>query len=64
MARLMKNAAMPELFTDRDKLYTLGSETRSRLKAPPFNGRRCLETKIKEYQDLIDILDYIAAHPN
>ena len=64
MARLMKNAAMPELFTDREKLYTLGSEARTCLKQTAVQWMVSLEGKHKEYQALIDNLDYIATHPN
>jgi hypothetical protein len=64
MARLMKKAAMPEFLTDRDKLYDLGSETRTQLKQTATQWMVDLEEKSKECQSLIDHLDYIATHPN
>ena len=64
MAQFVKKAAMPELFNDRDKLYELASEARTQLKQTAAQWIADLEAKRKEYQSLIDHLDYIATHPN
>ncbi|MDO9264463.1 MAG: hypothetical protein Q7U02_10895 [Desulfosalsimonadaceae bacterium] len=64
MAQFVQKAAIPELFTGRDKLYELSSDTRTQLKPTVAQWMAHLGAKRQEYQAIIDNLDYIATHPN
>jgi len=64
MTRLIEKAAVPDLFSDRDRLYGLESNTRTQLRQTATQWIAGLEAKREKYQSLIDHLDYIATHPN
>jgi hypothetical protein len=64
MTRFVKNAVMPSLFADRDHLYGLESDTRTRLRQTAAQWMADLEAKRLECQTIIDNLDYIDTHPN
>ena len=64
MARFVKKTVMPDLFADRNQLYALASDTRTRLRQTAAQWLANLEAKRQEYQAIIDNLDYIDTHPS
>ncbi|MDO9263867.1 MAG: hypothetical protein Q7U02_07865 [Desulfosalsimonadaceae bacterium] len=64
VTRFVAKAAMPDMFTDPEKLNSLEPEIRARLKATAARWITDLDAKKMEYQTLISKLEEADANPN